>query len=141
MTALKSVGEIVRTPRPFILLEEAAAAHVAHEEHDLDRLDVGAGGDHVDGYDDAGVVAVAERGQQVFGPRPGRLVGDLLAEVVALVELPPHDAHDVVGVAVVLGEDDGLGHVPAAREYVGEQPVPEGPDDRANLVFGDHVAV
>ena len=43
------------------LLEEAAAAHVAHEEDHLYRLDVGAGRDHVHGHGYARVVAVAER--------------------------------------------------------------------------------
>ena len=43
------------------LLEEVAALDRAHEHHDLQRLDVGAGGDHVHGDDDARVVAVAER--------------------------------------------------------------------------------
>ena len=42
------------------LLEEGAGFDRAHEEDDLDRLDVGAGGDHVHGDGDAGVVAVAE---------------------------------------------------------------------------------
>ena len=126
---------------PFHLLEEAAAAHVAHEEDHLHRLDVGAGGDHVHRHDYAGVVAVAEGGQQVFRPGPGGPVGDLLAEVVALVELLAHDAHDVIGVAVVLGEDDGLGHIAAAGEYVCEQALSKGPYDGANLVFRHHVAV
>ena len=110
---MNSVEEIVRTPQ-LHLLEEAAAAHVAHEEHHLYWLDVGAGGNHVNGDDDAGVIAVAEGGEQVFRPGPGGLVGDLLREVVALIEDQPGDADDVVGVAVVLGEDDGLGHVAAA---------------------------
>ena len=126
---------------PLHLLEEAAAAHVAHEEDNFDRLDVGARGDHVHRYDYPGVVAVAEGGQQVFRLRPGGLVGDLLAEVVALVELLAHDAHNVVGVGIVLGEDDSLGHVAAVGEHLGEQPVPEGLDDGTNLVYRHHVAV
>ena len=44
----------------FHLLEEAARLHRAHEEDDLQRLDVRAGGDHVHGDGDARVVAVAK---------------------------------------------------------------------------------
>ena len=49
------------------LLEEAAALHAAHEDDDLHRLDVGAGGDHVHGDGDARVVAGAEGLDQVLG--------------------------------------------------------------------------
>ena len=49
------------------LLEEVAGPHHPHEQHRLDRLHVGAGGDHVDGDGDARVVAGAERLQQVLG--------------------------------------------------------------------------
>ena len=71
----------------------------------------------------------------------GGAVGDLLAEVVALSELFPHDADYVVGVAVVFGEDDGLGNLGAAGEYLGEQPVPEGLDYGEDLVYGHNVPV
>ncbi len=53
------------------LLEAArATCTAAHEHHDLDRLDVGAGGDHVHGDGDARVVAVAE--VPGSGPRASR---------------------------------------------------------------------
>ena len=52
----------------FHLLEVVAAFHVAHEEQAFQRLDVGAGGDHVHGDGDARVVVVAEL-------RPGRTWG------------------------------------------------------------------
>ena len=78
---------------------------------------------------------------QVFGLLAGGLVGDLLAEVVALAELLADDLHDVLGVAVVLGEDQRLGHLGAAGEDLGEELVAEGADDGADLVVGDHVAV
>ena len=126
---------------PLHLLEEVAAADVAHEEHHLHRLDVGAGGDHVHGDHDARVEAVAELRDQVLGLGPRGAVGDLLAEIVALGEFLPHDIHDVVGVAVVLGEDDGLGHMLATWEYLGRYLVPEGLDDGANLVHRHHIAV
>ena len=79
--------------------------------------------------------------KQVFRLHPGGLVGDLLAEVVALIELLSHYAHDVIGVAVVLGKDDRLGHVPTGREYLREQLILKCSDDGANLVFRHHVAV
>ena len=140
VTWLKSVCEIVRTP-PLHLLEKVAAAHVAHEEHDLDRLDVGAGGNHVHGHHDARVEAVAELRDQVLGLGPGGAVGDFLAEVVAGGKLLSDDANDVIGVAVVLGEDDGLWHVPPAREYLRRHPVAESLDDGAYLVLRHHVSV
>ena len=43
--------------------------------------------------------------------------------------------------AVVLGEDDGLGDVLAARKYLGRNAVAEGLDHRADLVFGHDVPV
>ena len=52
------------------LLEEVAAPDRAHEQHALERLHVGAGGDHVDGHGDARVVAGAERCEQVLGLAP-----------------------------------------------------------------------
>jgi hypothetical protein len=44
------------------------------------------------------------------------LVGDLLAEVVALPEFLAHDLDDVVGMAVALGEDQRLGQLGAVGE-------------------------
>ena len=48
---------------------------------------------------------VTELGDQVFSFRAGRLVGDLLAELVALSELLADDLHNVVGVGIVFRED------------------------------------
>ncbi len=88
-----------------------------------------------------GIVAVAELGDQVFGLLAGGPVGDLLGEVVALAELFADDLDDILGVGVVLGEDERLGHLGAAGKDFGEELVPEGADDGADLVRGDHVAV
>ena len=106
----------------------------AHEEHALERLHVGAGGDHVDGHGDARVVGVAERGDQLVGLLAGRLVGDLGGEVVALAEHLADDLDDLLGVGVVLGEDQRLRHLGAAGEDLGEQPVAEGLEHGADLV-------
>ena len=51
------------------------------------------------------------------------------------------DLDDVVGVGVVLGEDERLGDFGAAGEDLGEEAVAEGADDGADLVGGDDVAV
>ncbi len=136
----------------FHLLEVVAAFDVAHEEQAFERLDVGAGGDHVDGDGDARVVFVAELGEDGFGVFAllhaavgqffvlGGAVGDFLAEGVAFTEFLAHGLDDVVGVAVGLGEDQRLGHFFAAGED-GRQVVAEGADDGADLVRVDDVAV
>ena len=166
LTCSISVSEITRTPRPFICSKKPRDLTDAHEEDDLERLDVGAGGDHVDGDGDARVVAVAEgledlvrreirdlfqstssislpslRSSSSTIAHEAGAVGDLLAEVVALAELLADDADDVVGVGVVLGEDQRLRHFGAAGEDLGEELVAEGADHGADLVLGDHVAV
>ena len=121
------------------LLEVVAAFHVAHEQQALQRLHVGAGGDHVHGDSDAGEVVVAELGEDGLGILVG-LVGDLFAEGVPLAELLADDLDDVVGVAVGLGEDEGLGDLGAAGENLGEF-LAEGSDDGADLVRHDDAIV
>ena len=49
--------------------------------------------------------------------------------------------YDVVGVAVVLGEDESLGNFGAAGKDFGEKAFLEGADDGADLVGSDHVAI
>ncbi len=98
------------------LLEERAAFHRTHKHHDLHGLDVGAGGDHVNGDGDARHGAVAELLDQLLGICARGPVSDLLAEVVSFVELLAHDMHDVLGVGVVLGEDEGFRHPGSARK-------------------------
>ena len=49
--------------------------------------------------------------------------------------------HNVFGVAVVLGENQCLGHFGAAGENFGEEPFLEGADDGADLVRRHHVLV
>ena len=123
------------------LLEEGAGFDRAHEDDDLDGLDVGAGGDHVHRDGDAGMVAVAKGLDEVLGIHPGGAIGDLLGEFVALAELLAEDFDDVLRVGVVLREDEGLGHLGAAGKDLGEELLLEGFDDGADLVRGDHVAV
>ena len=50
-------------------------------------------------------------------------------------------ADDVVGVGVVLGEDERLGQVGAARKHLGEDLVAERGEHGADLVRGDDIAV
>src|SRR5690349_4099065 len=65
---------------PFHLLEIERRLHVAQKDQHLERLHVGAGGDHVDGDGDAGVVVGAELPDQLLGVGAVGLVGDLLRE-------------------------------------------------------------
>jgi hypothetical protein len=138
-------------PPPFHLLEVELGADVAQEEQALERLDVGAGGDHVHGDGDAELRGGAEGLDDVLG-FPAGAVGDLFAEVVSFAELFADDIDDVLGVAVVLGEDEGLGHPGfveahgfgtggAVGEDLGEEFFPEGPDDGAELIGDDNGAV
>ena len=150
----------------FHLLEEILRRDAAHEEDDLQRLDVGAGGDHVHGNGDAREVAIAKGaedlvGRETGGAFPGDFfdfaavgllllfheaneagaIGDLLAEVVALAEDFAADADDVVGVGVVLGEDERLRQVGAARKHFSEDFVAEGGEHGANLVGRDDITI
>ena len=100
------IADDARAPADH-LLEVGGRLDAPHEQQNLNRLDVGAGGDHVDRDGDAGEVAVAELSDQLLRVLL-RLVGDLPAELVPLAELLPNDAHDRLGVVVVLGEDQRL---------------------------------
>ena len=140
-TACRSVSEMTRTPRPFICSKYVAALDRAHEEDALERLDVGAGGDHVHGHRDPRARGVAEGGDQVVRPAAGRLVGDLRDEVVALAEDLAGDLDDLLGVRVVLGEDQRLRNLAAAGEDLGEEPVAEGLEHGPDLVAGDDLPV
>ena len=95
------------------------------KEQTLERFHVRAGRDHVHSDRDARVVGVAEAAQKILRLRAGRLGCDLLAEVVALAELLLEDLDDVVGVAVLLGEDERLRNFGATREDLAQEPVPE----------------
>ena len=125
----------------FHLLKEAAAFHAAHEHHNLDRLDVGAGGDHVHRHSHTRKVAIAKRADQVLRLGACGSVGDLLRKLVALAKFFAQDFHNFFGVVIVFGKDQRLGHLGAAREDVGMQPVAKGGDDFANLVGRLHAAV
>ena len=69
------------------------------------------------------------------------LVGDLFAEVVALAEDLAGEVDDVLGVGIVLGEDERLGHERAAREQLGLHDVAVGTQKGADLVGHDDGAV
>ena len=60
VTALRSSSLMTRTPRPFICSKKLADLTSRMKSTHFERLDVGAGGDHVHGDGDARVVAVAE---------------------------------------------------------------------------------
>jgi hypothetical protein len=126
----------------FHLLEVELGADVAQEEEALEGLDVGAGGDHVDGDGDAELGGGAEGFDDILG-LPIGFVGDLFAEVVAFAEFFADEGDDVFGVPVGLGKDEGLGHpvAAAAGEEVGEEFFPEGSYHGADLVGDDDGAV
>ena len=123
----------------FHLLEIVAAFHIAHEQQALQRLDVGAGGDHVHGDGNARVILIAELLQHGLGVFLG-FVGEFFAEGVALVKFLAHGLDDVVSVAVGFGEDQGFGHFGASGKNL-RQFVAEGADDGAYLVKVYDVAV
>ena len=150
---------------PFHLFEQVRAAHIAQEHHDFERADIGAGRNHIDRDGDARVVTVAKRFDDRFRlfaylfpnillrlaavvlfHHPARAfaagaVGDFLAELVAFAELFAEDLHNIIGVGVVFGEDQGFGNMGAVRKNLGEELVAEGADHRADLVGNHHIAV
>ena len=130
----------MRTARPRIWLSSDARADHAHEDQALDGLDVGAGPNLLDGDRDAQLRVVAER-VDVRLDRALGLVGDFLGELRAAAELLPDDLEDVLGVLVVLGEEDGLRDLVAAREDFGPHALLEGAHDRADLAGVDDGAV
>ena len=138
--ALEAVAIEAAHAAALHLLVVALAAHVAHEEQHFQRLHVGAGGDHVHGDGDARVVVVAEAGEDAVGVFFG-LVGDLLAEGVALAIDLAHDVDDVVGVAVGLGEDQGLGRFLAGGEDLRLHGGLHGLDHLADLAGVDDGAI
>src|ERR1043165_9547809 len=123
----------------FHLLEIIAAFDIAHEEEAFERFHVGTGGHHIHGDGDAGVIIVAELGEDRLGIFVG-FVSDLFAEGVSLGEFLADDIDDVVGVAIGLGEDEGLGDFGAAGKDFREL-VAEGFDDGADLVRNDNGVV
>jgi hypothetical protein len=83
-------------------------------------------------YRDAQRGARAERSELALGV--ARVVSDLRREVVALAEYLAHLGDDLLGVGVVLCEDQRLRHHRAPREDLGEQPVSERLKHRADLI-------
>ena len=145
---LESVGDrlelgVVHDPHaaPDHLLEVGSAFDHAHEDQALKWPDIGAGSDHVNRHDDAGIQRVAERLEQVLWLAVPSFVGDLRRELVALPEDLAHHLHNVISVRVVLGEDQRLGDRLSSGEEFREEPVPESRKDQANLIGGDDGAV
>ena len=64
-----------------------------------------------------------------------------LAKSLPLPKTSRHEVDDVLGVGVVLGEDEGLRHEGAAGEKLGEERVLEGLEDGADLRLHDDGAV
>ena len=62
---------------------------MAHEERDLNRLDVGARRDQVHRHHGAWVIAAARCGEDLLADRAGGAVDGLLAKALTLSELSP----------------------------------------------------
>ena len=98
----------------FHLFEVDAAAHVAKEHEHLDGLDVSAGRNHVDGDANAQGRCQAKLADEILGLGGLAgfgvfgLVGNLLAKIIAFAEDLATDVHNVLGMAVVFGKDEGL---------------------------------
>src|SRR5262249_12118321 len=107
------VGVIVRAAA-LHLLEIERRLHIAQTDQHLQRLHVGAGGDHVDCDGNARVVIGAKLANQLLGIGAVGAVGDLFREIVALPKDLADDPDDLLGMMVVLAEDQGLQHLAAA---------------------------
>ena len=123
----------------FHLLKIVLAAHVPHENQALDGFDIGAGGDHIHGYRNAGVIIVAEVAQDLL--RVIGSVGDFLTELVAFAKFLADDLNDVVGMAVGFGKNQRFGHFLTPWEKCGEQILPERANDHTDLAGIDNVPV
>ncbi len=123
------------------LLEVGPALDRAHEQQTLQRLHIGPGGDHVDRDNDPRVERVAEQLQQILGLAVAAAIGDLGGEIVALTEDFADHLHDVVGMGVVLGEDQCLGYRRTPREQLREELLLECRENSADLVRRHHCAV
>ncbi len=116
-------GVALQRSPPEHLLEEDAGLHGPQEDDELERRDVDARREHVDGHDDAGVRAVAELADPLQGP-VGDVPGDLLDEGVPAPEHLAAQLDELLGVArvgqVIDGEDERLREVPRDALVVGE---------------------
>src|SRR5207247_1076333 len=74
-------------------------------------------------------------------PHGTDFVGNLFGKLVALAEDVTNGGDNVLGVAIVLGEDQSFRNFLAAREDFSKQLIAKGLEDGANLVFGDYAAV
>ena len=92
------------------LLPEDARLHRPQEHDELQRRDVHAGRKHVHGDDDLRIRAIAELADALERAVDIWVAGDLLHEVVALVENVAADLDELVGVRgvreIVDGEDE-----------------------------------
>ena len=148
------------------LLKETGGLHIAHEEDAFDRLNICASRNHIDRHRDAGIKAIAKVGENFVRCKLERLhplshfrfrtvlvlnllrnfgepgsISDLLAEVVSLSEDFTHQADNVVGVGVVFGEDQCLGHFSAIRKTNRDGTVAKVLQHSSNLAFRYYITV
>ena len=122
------------------LLKVIFRTNVSHEDEALEGLDVSTGGNHVNGYGDAGVELVAKRRKSGLGVLFG-VISYLFAELVPAPEFFAHDVDDVIRVAICFGKDKRLGYFLATREHDRRNLVAELTDDGAYLGRVDDIAV
>src|SRR5687768_16757186 len=121
------------------LLEQNTTLHSAHEDQNLDRLDVCTRGDHVHSHSNTREISVAEITDELLGIL--HLIGDLLAELIALAEHLTCNMDDVLRVAVILGKDQRLGHFAPARKQIDWQTIFECLKNCAYLIWRNYRAV
>jgi len=119
------------------LLVQHPAFHRAHEHDYLDGLHISPSGQSCPSDCYARIVAGAELLDEVMWVFARGLVGNLGAEIIPLSEFFPHHFDDVLSMGIIFGEDEGLGHMGAAREDFCEQPFFESADNKTNLVLGN----
>ncbi len=120
------------------MLEIEFGFHITQKDHDLQRLHIRAGGDHVyrDGY--TRIVIVAKGPDQRLRVGAVSLIGDLFGKIVALAENLADDLRDLLGVVIVFREDQGFRHFSAAGKQFREQRVAIGLEDGTDLIGYQH---
>ena len=121
------------------LLKIVLAAYVAHENQTLDGLNISAGGYHINGNSNSGVIVIAEGAEN--GLRVFCRVSNLLAELIALAKLFTDDLNNIISMAVSLGKYKGLWNFLAARKERGIKVILESADNCAYLAWINNIFI
>ena len=109
VTDRSSSRETTARAPPLHLVEVRPGSHVSHEQQALQRLDVRPGRDHVDAPPRCARAKVGKRLMSPSGSWAWYVI--FLANEFPFPKLLPDGSDDVLGVGVVLGEDERLGHL------------------------------